>query len=230
MKFDTTNPNISTLDALKCKKKFLSLQVDLGVRDDNYYCGSELGGNNFQLLTLQNMKHALCISGTTILVSRPDKIYWDYSFLKDSSLYNIRKELDGNFPEILETNKLIAVAFQLLLNSPKGFLRHFEENEKYFPKISEMISKGYNNYTPLSLSPSEELILACIVCSTLSDDLDSGRMENIQLAGHFLQKCSPANILLSVRKYIQINRVVKFDLIEDPVFRKALRLIRRALP
>jgi len=61
----------------------------------------------------------------------------------------------------------------------------------------------------------------------LSAHLDRGDTSLVQPMGAALDSFPMEIILMSVRKYVQIDRLVRFDLDEDPVFSKMLYRINK---
>lgn len=95
-------------------------------------------------------------------------------------------------------------------------------------------------YTPLetilndqrfSLGPNVSrwtvLLYAFDLCKKLADELDRGDTSNVQVTALSLYGFPMETVLLSVRRFIQIERLVRFNLDEHPDFGKILSKINR---
>lgn len=225
MNFDHISSIISSAQITKAQDQFTKLIVDLGLRDTNYHCGSGLGGNNFQLLVLLNMKHEL-IPRVKISVGYR-VLYWGDKFLEQSNLEEIRLELDKIFDKIVEDNKYLPLAFQAMLD-PTLLRNKFLEYKEHFPNLTNCL-EGKSYRFDSSLSNLERLLLANLMCQELVSDLDKNDRSRVQIIGAVLQEFSPEMILMSVRIYIGIDRVIKYDLDEDPVFAKAIKKVLKVI-
>lgn len=101
-----------------------------------------------------------------------------------------------------------------------------EKYKEQFPKLNACLAGGCYQVSK-SLSNTDKLILASIMCQDLAEDLDRGSKAKVHAIGAALLDFSPEIILLSVRLHIQIDRLVKHDLDEDPVFLKVLQAVNR---
>lgn len=73
------------------------------------------------------------------------------------------------------------------------------------------------------------LLYACKLCAGLSAELDKGDTTNIRATAMALSGFSYEVILYSVRRYIQIERLVKFNLDEQPDWAKILGRINKSV-
>jgi len=199
--------------------KFNQIFMELGVRKDNEHIGSGLGGNNFQILTLLTCKHHLVdesATGTIIQLRFTNHMYWGINHLADDDLRTIRQNIDIFFPEIPEKAKLMALSLQAL---PKNanFIQVVEDHLREFPKVANVIRDGKYKHVN-RLSTHEQLMVAYILCVRLAGELDKGIKKNIQMVGQALDNFSDEIILMSVRQFIQIQRLVKFNLDDDAIF------------
>jgi len=229
MNFNQVDSNLSNTEKKIAEEKFNRLIVDLGLREDNYYCGSYLGGNNFQLLALMSMDHNLTSSKDAIEVSK-DSISWGADYLINTNLRKIRRQLDKAFASIKEKHKYIALALNSLVTikdrkyCSKSFRRAFEEQGDAFPKVKKALDEGvYVNVHLLDLQ--EQYIAACLLCIKLAEDLDAKDMESIGNIGTVLNKFAPEVVLMSIRKFIGISRLIGHNLDKHPIFGKLLTKI-----
>lgn len=97
-------------------------------------------------------------------------------------------------------------------------------------------------YTPLetiqndqrySLGPNVSrwtvLLYAFEMCRKLADELDRGDESNVQVTALSLYGFPMETVLLSVRRFIQIERLVRHNLDEHPDFGKILNKINRSV-
>jgi hypothetical protein len=229
MNFNQVDSNLSNTEKKIAEEKFNRLIVDLGLREDNYYCGSYMGGNNFQLLALMSMDHNLTSSKDTIEVNK-DGISWGADYLINTNLRKIRRQLDKAFASIKEKHKYIALALNSLVTikdgeyCSKSFKDAYKEQSAAFPKVMKALDEGeYVNVHLLDLP--EQYIAACLLCIKLAEDLDAKDMESIGNIGTILNKFAPEVVLMSVRKFIGLSRLIGHDLDGHPIFGKLLTKI-----
>ena len=75
----------------------------------------------------------------------------------------------------------------------------------------------------------EQLILASILCQDLAMDLDAGSIKKVRPIGAVLMDFPAEIILLAVRRHIQIERLVRHDMDEDPIFMRVLTKVNRGI-
>lgn len=87
--------------------------------------------------------------------------------------------------------------------------------------------------TRFSLGPNvsnwDTLFFACNMCAALASDLDSGKKDKVRPTALALSGFPMETTLVAVRQYIQIDRLVKYDLDEHPDFSKVLTTINKAI-
>lgn len=225
MNFDHIDPSIQYGRAKHAKEQFRRVTLELGVRDDNHFIGSGLGGNNFQLVTLMNLQHELSADDITIEV-KPGRIVWGAKWLAKASRKTVRFELDAKFPHILEKHKYLTLALQILSDNPKSLREGFTKHREHFPKLIQGLSGKSFTFDP-GMTGLEKLVMAYILCQDLANDLDKGKLDKIVPVAAVLIQFPPEIILLSVRRYIQIERLVKHNLDEHPDFEKVLNIVTR---
>jgi hypothetical protein len=209
------------------KEKFWQLTTELGLRETNYHVGSGLGGNNFQLVTLMNLQHELSSDDITIEV-KSDRIVWGAKWLAKAARKTVRFELDAKFPTILEKHKYLTLALQILADNPDSLREGFAKHKEHFPKLMRALNDKSFVFDP-SMSGLEKLVMAYIVCQDLAVELDrgAGTFTKVSAAAAVLIQFPPEIILLSVRRYIQIERLVRHNLDEHPDFLKVLNNVTR---
>jgi len=226
MNFSHIDNRLTYSQVQASKDKMTWLLTELAVRNDNQHVGTGLGGNNFQFLTLMNLKHTLVKRDIDIHVD-DSNIAWGAPWFLRTTKTNIRHKLDEVFPQIIEKNKIISLALLALANS--FCLRQTViEYREHFPELSKTLDSRIYVHNP-NLSALEQLIAACVLCQELARDLDNGHTKPIPITGLALMDF-PADILLySIRRHIQIERLVKFNMDEDKVFLKVLRKVNKVV-
>lgn len=221
MNFSHIDTRLNHQEAKDAIQRFNSIITELGVRTDNEHVGSGLGGNNFQLLVLLNLKHTLVKRDITIKTT-DSGVAWNAEWLAKTPLKDIRKELDKAFVDIKEQHKYLAIALESLAysnNMRAVVLQHRTD----FPELVNALEG--KTYTLAKLSCLEQMILACVLCQDLSYRLDRGDSSTVQAIGSALYDFPTEMILLSIRRYVQIERLIRYNLDEDPVFWKTLKKV-----
>jgi hypothetical protein len=228
MKFNKIDSDIKVKFVDGAKRNFVALVVELALREDNEHSGTGMGGNNFQLLTLFNMKHKLSSKHSSQSITIDDGILlWNAKWLANSSMKIIRNKLNNIFPNIIEDNKYIALALQSVSRS-NHLHSSLEMYKEHFPKLIDCLKGKVYRYDS-SLSNIDNLIQASIMCQELAVCLDNGDLTKIVTIGTALYDFPADIILYTVRKYIQLDRLVKFNLDEDPIFVKVLEKVNKLL-
>ena len=217
--------NHSTVKA--CQSKFDWLAVELGVRKENQYCGSGLGGNNFQLMALMDMNHSLSSRPMISLKfsTTNGSLVWGSNWLQYFTRAQIRHKLDEVFPTIVESFKYKALALEALAES-NNLRSTLNVHKDQFPQLTACLA-GKLYLFDANLSNVERLIQAFVMCQELAVDLDNNDLSRVQTIGAALYEFPSETILLSVRRYIGISRLVKHNLDEDPIFNKCLRKVTK---
>jgi hypothetical protein len=171
--------------------KFEELLLELGVRDDNTHVGTGLGGNNFQLYSLLGVKHSLMKLHKGIIVTHDDGIYWDAETLAFMPRLDMRKKVDTIIPLVEE-------------RYPGAFLFSKEFGDATKINYLKLVSREMQG----------ALLNAQVLCSGLAKELDAGDTSNILMTAKLLEVMPFEIVLLAVRKFIGIERLVKFSLDE----------------
>src|SRR5271165_2281443 len=137
MDFIYIDPSIRQNKVAAASRKFQQIILELGIRETNQHVGSGLGGNNFQLLTLMNLKHSL-VKRTTIQ-AEDNTVRWGAKFLQETTLANIRRQLDAKFPSILEKNKYLALSLQIMTDYPNALREGFVKHQDHFPQLAKAL-------------------------------------------------------------------------------------------
>lgn len=223
MKFNSIKANIASAIVKQCQDKLTDLAIDLSVRETNCHVGSGLGGNNFQVLTMFGMNHSLCNRDISIDIE-DDAFIWGSKFLTNSSLVSIRHTLDKTFDNIKDFNKLMPIMFLNESNIHKT-LKAYENN---FPYLKDIFD-GNVCVDLKNISLNQQIIIAFIITSKLANELDNNITKNIASVGLTLAHFTPEVILLAVRKYIGIERLIKFDIDELPSWENTLGSVNRRI-
>lgn len=111
------------------------------------------------------------------------------------------------------------------------YSNYYEHYQQLLPMIENVfqgkdVSDVYNK-----LEPTKKLVGCMIVCARLAAQLDASKPEEpppgIAHVGKFFQKVSSENVLVSVRSQITIDRLVRFNLDEQPDWEKVLTKINK---
>jgi hypothetical protein len=241
--------NISPIALAQAKENLSKLMTELALNNTNKNIGSALGGNNFQLLVLAGLKHELSTESETKV--NGDTIVWSELVMAHSSITEIRYTLDAMFPSIVEKNKLMALAMQTLADSQGPFHKAFEDNKHNFPNVLNALD-NLSSINDMDLSYYEQMIVAFILCSKMSFDLDQvldvhniltwtkvdnkiAAQQSIRFASQIdalsftLMGFDPGIVLFSIRKHIGLQRVVCNGLDENKLFNKVLMNVSKVL-
>jgi hypothetical protein len=228
MKFDSIDQSIRFDKATIAKNRYRVLALELGVRDTNYHVGTGLGGNNLQLFTLMNVHNELVNDRDLAIEVTKDKILWGVQWLGKTKMADIRHELNAKFPLIQEKHKYPAIALKVLTDHPETLRKGFLDNKKHFPKLAEALAGKPFSFDP-NLSNWEMLVAGCILCQELASDLDQDNHKRISFVALALMKLPMEINLIAIRRYIQIERLVKHNLDEHSDFSKILTIINIAV-
>lgn len=227
MDFSNVDGKLTVMEHKAARARFDWLLTELGIRDTNEHVGTGLGGNNFQLLVLMCFEHRLVHDKKITIQVEKDHIKWGAPWLTDTKKKEIRWYLNEIFPAIKEKKKYLAVAMEALSGS--GMLRDkIIQHSEQFPRLVRAL-EGKTYRFQRGLSGIDQLILAFVMCQELSDHLDQDDTSLVQPIGAALADFPMEVILLSVRRFVGIERLVKWNLDEDPVFGKMLTRINRVV-
>lgn len=98
MNFDKIDGSIKKNRQAFLQKKLQGLALELGVRHDNQFVGSGLGGNNPQLFALMSFRHKLVDDPSLTIEVKNGSIRWGDVWLENAKRADIRKELDAKLP------------------------------------------------------------------------------------------------------------------------------------
>jgi hypothetical protein len=76
---------------------------------------------------------------------------------------------------------------------------------------------------------NKPLIQAYTMCERLAAELDAGDKSNIQKVASALLEFDIEIVAIAIRKYISIERIIKFNLDEDPIFGIVCRKIQELI-
>jgi hypothetical protein len=226
MKFSHIDARLTPQEVEAAKYRFNWLLTELGLRESNYHVGTGLGGNNFQLMVLLSFKHTLVKRNVDIQVD-DKRVAWSADWLINTPKRTIRSKLDETFYLIAEKHKYLAIALAEVADSfsMKDTVRKYPEQ---FPQLLRAISNKDYSFDK-DMPYTDQLIVACIMCQELSARLDAGDRSTVQSTGSALNDFPTEIILLSVRRHIQIERLVRHNLDEDPVFMKTLMRVNKVV-
>ena len=226
MKFSEVSSTLNEKAVEKIKDKFDGLMIELGVRNNNEHVGSGLGGNNFQLLVLMGLSHRLGDHRQMQISVAGDGITWGSDFLLTASRKQLRLKLNEMFPVIQERHKILAAAMEGAWENPTSYFSKFQEHSVSFPTLTEYQRTGIYKHDE-ALPYNEQLLMALVIAKTLAEELDAGNTKNITTAGIALSQFPDEIFLLAVRRNIQIDRLINFNLDENPAWEKSLNRINK---
>ncbi len=226
MKFDDIDSSIPYGMVRTAKGRWQRITVELGVREGNHHVGTGLGGNNFQLVTLMSLQNKLIDDPNMTIAIKGNQLLWGCQWLNSAKLVDIRHELDTKFPSILEKHKYLTLSLQVLADHPESLREGFIKHQEHFPNLVRVLNGKPFNLDP-NLSNVEKLLVAYVLCQDLAHDLDKGIRDKISPIALALIHLPPEIILLSVRRYVQIERLIGHNLDEHPDFVKVLNIVTR---
>jgi hypothetical protein len=113
---------------------------------------------------------------------------------------------------------------------------YYSHYQVLLPMLDKIFKGKDVNHEYKALDPSKQLIVAMMACSRLATHLDKalsqGQMEPpiaLKYMGHFLRNVSHENVLASVRSQITIDRIVQFNLDENPDWQEILSDINNSV-
>jgi hypothetical protein len=110
------------------------------------------------------------------------------------------------------------------------YSNYYEHYQQLLPMIEDIfegkdVTNKYN-----ALEPTKKLVASMITCARLATQLDNateGKMPAaVKHVGKFLQSVSYETVLVAVRSQIQLDRIIKFDLDEQPEWEPLLNKIK----
>lgn len=86
----------------------------------------------------------------------------------------------------------------------------------------------------LPLEPTKQVVACMIACSRLASELDQIEVghelpPSVKNMGKFLSTVSHENVLVAVRSQVQIDRLVKFSLDEQPEWNSVLSHVNKEI-
>ena len=201
--------SVSDVDAetvVRCEKSLHVLLLDLSLRPDNEQVGSGGGGNEEQFMAIMQAENNLDSSIENVEV-KLDELFWSPTFLK-SSIVELRKVLNG---------KAMPGKFKELKDVMSLYGDATSEVEKIWAgKIVDL--SVFNRMNQLH-------IISCLFVK-MRDDLDAtGITPGIINLGKFLQDVSAEFILMPMRQFIGLERLVRHNFDEDEAFQKITRKV-----
>lgn len=219
MKFSTTSATSNTLALNQANKNLIRIFTELALRNDNCYSGSKIGGNNFQLFVLMEMKHEL-VPSTIPITIKDNVVMWGMSFILNDSIDNHRKALDKAFNQINGGCKTTSMFINGLLED-NNLISNYQKYKANFPLVEKCF---HDMKIDPNLSVVEQFLLACLICNHVSEVLDSSKTNEgfgwaknantKQLmidAANLLLEFDPAIHLISVRRFITFSRLMTYD-------------------
>ena len=215
----TVSAGISQFDEQEARKKFKQLMLYLGIRTNNYHVANGQGGNNWLLCLLAEYDHMLV--SDSIRPRRTDgKMTWGVGWLKETPLGKMREELDA----IMDSQPR-HIVMSMFLNHNGRLHDAFPHHKALMPDVDCWL-QGF----PLTreLSWQEQLLAACLLCEDTAEAIDKNKVvDSTKLAK--LITLPEEILLLSIRWKIQIDRLIRANLDEDPILGPVLSKIKKAV-
>lgn len=111
---------------------------------------------------------------------------------------------------------------------------HYYDHYQVLLPMIEKIYQGKNVASEYkNLDPSKQLVACMIACARLATSLDQAKANEtpitLQHMGNFLQYVAHENVLAAVRSQVQIDRIVQFNLDENPHWREILDRVNKSV-
>lgn len=226
--------NTQIHDLASVKHKIESALLELSVRENNVHVGTGLGGNQEQLLILSSIEHVLTDEHDGVFF-REGFCYWNARSILNASMKEIRSFIDEAFKyQSQDSNtEIVGVAIKHLLD--EGYRSTLIDSfNRSISDIDDVLCG--KDVDTNSMSMSRMLITSLCVVGLVSRKLDAitdaseaTRLPEMQFIGTFFRKVEPSIVLISIRKMMGIERIVKFNLDEHPVLGDVLTNISRSL-
>lgn len=224
MNFSHVDDRLTVKEVKAAKRVFNWLFVELGIRENNFHIGTGRGGNNLQLVTLMSFTHTLVKRPIDIRVD-DKRVAWSAEWLINTPRKQIRTRLDEVFEIIDEQHKYLAAALTEL-TKPNMTAAPTAEHRQHFPQLIQVLESKNYHLNP-SLTMVEQLVLSCVMCHEMSLRLDKKDTSLVASVGKALQEFPDEIVLFSVRKYVQIERLINFNIDEHPDWDKMLSHISK---
>ena len=195
-----------------CEIKFNQLLIDLSVSKNNKYGCSHIGGNEWQITTLMQMKHNLVEFSEVDLCG--SSINWGTDFLLSNSFIDIRNRLNILMKDVAPDLALNGVVLSVNYNNIKSIFDKCSLSNNSLPTF---IMKDY--------SISNQMIITSIACLVLAEELDAGMKPDLEKFSELLIEAPPYILLLAFKKYLRVERFLKYHLDEDTNFRKLIHKV-----
>jgi hypothetical protein len=237
MKFDHISPAISSDEISRASRRASAIILELGIRENNEHVGSGLGGNNYQMLVMVQMQHHLVISDVPLALSaNKNAMYWGMNAFLNLSLRDLRAEIDKVFKSIGNEFKIMSNVLNANVSNPIDYIDSLigsTPGQDILTMVNNiMVGEKVDLY---NLSYSNQIMIATLLCYKLANSLDhtgeDPRRRDVYIdnVGMALKDVEPEVFLITVRKCIQIDRIVRHNLDEHPswsdTFAKITRMV-----
>lgn len=113
------------------------------------------------------------------------------------------------------------------------YSNYYEHYLELLPMVEDIYA-GKNVYSKYNaMEPSKQVITAMIVCARFAAQLDEQKGKDVPASapavGKFLNKISNEMVLISVRSQVQLDRLVKFSLDDQPEWAPIFERIQKAI-
>jgi len=235
VKFDSISSAIRSDQVAQASRKMGKLILELGIRETNYHVGSGLGGNNYQMLVLVQMQHHLVVSDVPLALSaNKNAMYWSVDTLLNFKIKDLRAEVDRIFKSVGNEFKIMANVLNANVSNPIDFVDSLIGSEPGKDALTMVNNIMVGEKVDLcNLSFSNQILIATMLCYRLANSLDNTgedprwRDIHIDSVGLALKHVEPEVFLITVRKCIQLDRIIKHNLDEHPSWSDTFYKINR---
>lgn len=210
---------------LKAKRILQSILLELCIRKDNYYVGSELGGNVFEYFNIYNMEHFVedptIFSCKDIYIDEYHEdvgaLFYNSEWLLKTNRVEIRKTLSSKIAKLSKYRKQSALLMCAAVDSP-SIRKCIIENKEHFKDLYQNLACSPEEVVA-HLSFNEQVIMAMMYCQELAIALDNNNYTLLPSVGKTLSHLPVELQLLSIRVFITLHRIIIHNLDEAPIWK-----------
>lgn len=196
--------NLSEYDFKLVEQKLTPVLLELCARKDNKHIGTGLGGNENQALAAICFPHVIVESDRDYVAAfRFNQFVWNATQVNKLNKKDIRLSLNDLFKEI-----------EPLVEKIKNYI----DNNVSLEEFGSEAVDNFNKY--------QSAVSALI---SLNEKLDNNNYidHDVEAVGSFLHSLPETIVLLAVRQYVTIDRMVKHDLDSYTVFGDCINKITK---
>jgi len=195
MIFNNVNcEKLSQDQIVSAQRKITAVIAWLATREDNFHTikGTNLGGNELELVQSLFLDHVITSETDLKIKIDNNKIYYDCNWIIGSEYKDIRLALSTALKN--ENNQLVLDVIDILKS--KSISANIETYLGKFPKAVD------------------QLLSVCSICQEFASKLDNNDLTGVELFFRVMLDFPIEISIISMRKYIGIERLVKNNLDE----------------